>query len=229
MKVRLIDAHRPFASLETHDPEPFVMRTRPAHLVLLACVLATPAARAGIFVCNTATGAEVTTDHASTDCLTYGGKELNPDGSVRRLILTPSQQNAAEADALQQRAAQAREQRAQREQRALLTRYPDRVSLEKAEATDLRTPLGLISGAQKRLAALAAERTSLDREAQFYPDHHYPVDLRSRFESNALLTRQEQDVIAQQRKEAARVRAEYADLLRRMQRLWARSATPVAP
>lgn len=207
------------------------MRTRPAHLVVLACVLATSSARAGIFVCNTASGGEVTTDHASIDCLTYGGKELNPDGSLRRRILTQRQQDAADADALQQRATQARERQAQREQRALLTRYPDRASLDEAEVTDLRTPLGLIAGARKRLATLAAERASLDREAQFYPDHRYPVDLRSRFESNALLARQEQGVIAQQRREAARVRAQYAALLRRMQPLWERAAaaTTVAP
>lgn len=201
-----------------------MMRTRLAQFVALTAILATHATQANIFICNTASGGTVTVDHASTDCLTYGGKELNPDGSLRRPILTAHQQQAADAAAAQQRAAQARAERAQREQRALLTRYPDRARLDEAEAGDLRTPLGLVASAQKRLEALAVEQASLKREAQFYPNGRYPADLRSRFESNALLAHQEQRVIAQQRQEARRVRSQYAALLRRMQALWARTA-----
>ena len=191
--------------------------------MLLAAMLP-QRAQAAIFVCPSAGGAPQTSDHLTADCMMHGGRELNPDGSVRRVILSPQQQAAADA---QQRLAQRDAQSqldALREQRALLTRYPDAQRLAQAERDDLRTPQALIANAQQSLLDLAAERKHLLQDAQFYPDGHYPPELRNRFEANALLRRQQQQLIAGQQQAMARTRARYAALRQRMQPLWARAA-----
>jgi len=183
---------------------------------------------AAIFVCPGADGAPQTSDHLTDDCMLHGGRELNPDGSVRRVILSPRQQAAADARRrLEQRDAQ-RQLDALREQRALLTRYPDARRLAAAERDELRTPQALIANARQSLHELGAEHARLLQDAQFYPDGRYPPDLRSRFETNELLRRQQLQLIAGQQQMVARTRAQYAALRQRMQPLWARAAAAAA-
>lgn len=192
-------------------------------LLLFPALLPTPA-WAEIFVCRTPSGVMVTTDHLSTDCLRYGGKELNPDGSVRRLILTPQQQAEQDAQARQQREAQEQQRRKQREQRALLTRFPDRAVFDQAQRNDLQTPQSLIVSARQRLQRLAGTLKTLKQEALFYPDGNYPQELRNKFEENKLLVQQEQGLIAGQEQEMGRIRAQYARLLPQLKPLWSRQA-----
>jgi hypothetical protein len=198
----------------------------PAVLALLA--LRPGSAHADIYVCRTPSGVMMTTDHLSADCLRYGGKQLNPDGSVRRLILTPQQQSAQDAQALQQRDAREQQRREQREQRALLTRYPDRATYDQALRNDLQTPQSIIVAARQRLARLQAGRKSLQQEAQFYPNGNYPQELQGKFEENKLLTEQEQALIAGQQHEMEKLRNEYIQLLPRLKLLWSRQAADQA-
>ncbi len=181
-------------------------------------------ARADIYVCRTSSGVMMTTDHLSTDCLRYGGKQLNADGSVRRLILTPQQQNEQDAQARQQRDAREQQRRQQREQRALLTRFPDRASLAQALRNELQTPQSLIASARQRLARLTANVKALNQEAQFYPNGHYPPDLRGKFDENKVLSEQERGLIAGQEHEIEQIRAQYAAMLPQLKALWSRQA-----
>lgn len=196
-------------------------------LCLLATSLPT-AARAQIFVCRTASGATVTTDRLITDCLRYGGKELNSDGSVRRLILTPAQRTEQDEAAQQQRKIQEAQRQKQREERALLLRYPNRLAFEMAQQNDLQIPQSLIDNARKRLARLAREGKEFDQEAQFYPSGNYPMELRSKLEENRLLVKQDQGLIVGQEQMMTRIRAQYAQLLPQLRALWARQAADQA-
>ena len=199
-----------------------VMRLRMIHC-FMALAAAWPAvAQADIFICHTASGQTVTTDHLSADCLRFGGKELNADGTVRRLILTPQQQAEQSTALAQQRQDQEQLRNRQREQRALLTRYPDRTAFDQAERNDLQTPQWLVASARKRMARLASGLKALQQEAQFYPDGNYPLELRNKFEENRLLTKQEQELIAGQEAEMQHIRAQYAGLLPRLESLWGR-------
>ena len=201
------------------------MRLRVVHGFMALAVVWPVAAQADIFVCRTASGAAVTTDHLSADCLRFGGKELNADGTVRRIILTPQQQAEQSAAAAQQRQDQEQARSKQREQRALLTRYPDRAAFDQAERNDLETPRWLIASARKRMARLASALKGLQQEAQFYPDGNYPLELRNKFEENRLLTKQEQELIAGQEVEMQRIRAQYTHLLPSLESSWARQRT----
>ncbi len=190
-------------------------------LVGALAALLPAAARAAVFVCHDAGGGTVTTDHLSTDCLQYGGEQLNPDGSVRQRILTEQQQQQQQA--LQDRALRVQEQhlRAQRERRALLAHYPDEGVLRQSEADDLHSVQALIDAARTRLQVLGRERANLGQDAQFYPSGNYPQDLRARMKMNHDERIQEQQLVSGQMQQMQMIRQRYARLRQRLIPLWA--------
>lgn len=199
------------------------MNRRPLRLTLLVLAAAAEfagTARADIYLCRDANGVLNSSDRLTADCLRYGGKVIGPNGTVRRVILSPQQQQA-------EREAQARQQQLQREalarqreDRALLLRYPNPAALEQARNDDLATPRSMIAQAEQSLQRLRRERQGLDQEAQFYPNGPLPLNLRTKFEENRALTEQEQALIANQKQEIDRINRRYDALKARMGPLW---------
>ena len=187
---------------------------------LFACLPAP--AQATVFLCHDGRGGTVTTDHLDANCLQYGGKELNPDGSVRRLILTQQQQADQEQAQQREQAERDRQLREQREERALLARYPDEASLQAARAADLHSVQALIDAARQRLKVLDRERHDNALDAQFYPNGNYPADLRARMQINQSQRTEEQHMVTTQQREIHRVDQRYQDLSARLRPLWAR-------
>ncbi len=179
-------------------------------------------AQAAVFICRDAQGGTVTTDHLSSACLQYGGRELNPDGSVQRVILTPRQQQEQQQQQQRQDALRERTLRRQRERRALIARYPNDAVLQAAQSSDLHSVQALIDAAQARLQVLQREHAHLAEDAQFYPSGNYPADLRSRMDMNRQERRQELALVASQRQQMQRIRKRYAGLHARLRVLWAR-------
>ncbi|WP_018913398.1 hypothetical protein [Thiomonas sp. FB-6] len=199
------------------------VRSRASWAVWAALCACLPAeAQATVFLCHDGRGGTVTTDHLGSDCLQYGGKELNPDGSVRRLILTQQQQAQQEQAQQREQAERDRQLRRQREERALLARYPDEASLQSAHAADLHSVQALIDAARQRLKVLERERHDNALDAQFYPNGNYPADLRSRMQINQTQRAEEQQMIIAQQREILRVDQRYQELLARLRPLWAR-------
>ena len=187
------------------------------------------AAHADIYLCRDANGSLTTSDRLTSDCLRYGGKVIGPNGTVRRIILSPQEQSQADGAARAQRQA-AREALAhQREDRALLLRYPDRDTLDQSRADELSRPNALIAQAEKNLERLRRQRLELDNEAQFYPKGPLPLQLRTKFEENRALIQQEHELITNQRAEMAQINKQYDDLLHRMQPLWAQAGSGNRP
>lgn len=189
-------------------------------IVLCLCALLPVAARAAIFVCRANDGSLLTTDHLSAECLSNGGREMNPDGSVRRVIPPGGRAAVAPPPAPATSASRQR----QREDRALLIRYPDVASLDAAERADLQGPQALIDSANAQLADLRRKARALAQEQQFYQHHAEPADLRGRIETNRVLIQQQQSLIATQKAELDGIRARYAALRQRLAALWAHSA-----
>lgn len=178
-------------------------------------------ARADIYLCRDAHGTLTTSDRLTSDCLRYGGKVLGPNGTVRRVILSPEEQKQADLAAQAQRQAARDALARQREDRSLLLRFPDRPTFDAARAADLSRPASLVTQAEKSLVRLRKEREKLDSEAQFYPKGPLPLQLRTKFEENRALAQQEHELIASQHTEMAQINAQYDALLKRMQPLWA--------
>ena len=194
----------------------------PAWCLLCGALAIALPARAAVFVCNDGHGGVVTTDHLDTDCLQYGGKELNPDGSVRQRILTQAQQREQQLQHTREQDLQEQQLRQQRQQRALLSRYPDDATLRKAHVGDLASVHALIDAARQRLQVLHRERVGIDEDAQFYPSGNYPDSLRMRMQLNTAQREQEQALIRSQQREIQRIDQRYAELRARLQPLWAR-------
>ncbi|MGA8009563.1 MAG: DUF4124 domain-containing protein [Thiomonas sp.] len=180
-------------------------------------------AHADIYLCHDANGRLVSSDRLTNDCLTYGGKVIGPDGTVRRRILTMKEQaqQAQTREAAQNLARQERER--QREDRALLLRYPDEAALELSRVNDLSRPKTLIQDAKKQLEILARQFKQLKIDAQFYPQGPLPLELRTKLDENRVLTAQESELISGQNTEINRINREYDALRARMKPLWARS------
>lgn len=182
-------------------------------------------AHADIYLCRDANGTLVSSDHLTNDCLTNGGRVIGPDGTERRRILTLKEQARAaqEGEAAQNLARQQREQ--QRENRALLLRYPNEAALGQARVNDLDRPNTLIQDAKKQLASLEQQRKQLNIDAQFYPQGPLPLELRTKLDENKVLTQQEITLISGQNAEIERINREYDALRIRMKPLWARTTS----
>lgn len=180
------------------------------------------AAHADIYICRDASGQLNSSDRMTEDCLRYGGKIIGPDGTVRSRILTAKEQ-AALAQAREAAENAARQQRDKdRQDRALLLRYPNPQALEQAHRTDLERPAQLIAQATRQLKELKQQLQRLQADAQFYPQGPLPLDLRTKLEENRVLTRQAHDLISGQQAEITRIDRHYATLRTRLEPLWAR-------
>ncbi len=199
-----------------------VRRLRPLFFGLL---LSAPAwAHADIYLCRDANGTLVSSDRLTQDCLNYGGRVIGADGTVRRRILTLEEQaEQARANAAAQSLARQQRER-QREDRALLLRYPNAAALEAARVKDLSRPQALIEEARKQLVSLQRQRKQLEIDAQFYPQGPLPLELRTKFDENKVLTQQETELIVGQKAEIDRINREYDALHARMKPLWARTS-----
>ncbi|HML81884.1 MAG TPA: DUF4124 domain-containing protein [Thiomonas arsenitoxydans] len=199
-----------------------VRQLRPLLLGLLLCTA--PWAHADIYLCRDANGTLVSSDRLTQDCLTYGGKVIGSDGTVRRRILTMKEQaeQAQAKEAAQNMARQQRDQ--QREDRALLLRYPNEAALEAARVSDLNRPQSMIEDAEKQLATLQRQFKRLQIDAQFYPQGPLPLELRTKLDENKVLTKQQTALIQGQKAEIVRINHEYDALRTRMKPLWARAS-----
>jgi hypothetical protein len=199
-----------------------VRQLRPLLFGLLLCTA--PWAHADIYLCRDANGTLVSSDRLTQDCLTYGGRVIGSDGTVRRRILTMKEQAAlAQAnEAAENLARQQRDQ--QRENRALLLRYPNEAALEAARVNDLNRPQSMIEDAEKQLTTLQRQLKRLQIDAQFYPQGPLPLELRTKLDENKVLTKQQTELIAGQKDEIVRINREYDALRTRMKPLWARAS-----
>ncbi|HOI65364.1 MAG TPA: DUF4124 domain-containing protein [Thiomonas arsenitoxydans] len=199
-----------------------VRQLRPLLLGLLMCTA--PWAHADIYLCRDANGTLVSSDRLTQDCLTYGGKVIGSDGTVRRRILTMKEQaeQAQAKEAAQNLARQQRDQ--QREDRALLLRYPNEAALDAARVNDLNRPQSMIEGAEKQLTTLQRQLKRLQIDAQFYPQGPLPLELRTKLDENKVLTKQQSELIQGQKAEIVRINHEYDALRTRMKPLWARAS-----
>ena len=199
-----------------------VRQLRPLLFGLLMCTA--PWAHADIYLCRDANGTLVSSDRLTQDCLTYGGRVIGSDGTVRRRILTMKEQaeQARANETAQNLARQQRDQ--QREDRALLLRYPNEAALDAARVNDLNRPQSMIEGAEKQLTTLQRQLKRLQIDAQFYPQGPLPLELRTKLDENKVLTKQQSELIQGQKAEIVRINHEYDALRTRMKPLWARAS-----
>ncbi|WP_423457547.1 DUF4124 domain-containing protein [Ottowia sp. VDI28] len=201
-------------------------------LMALCCaVLAQPtppnqgASGPGIYSCVDAQGKRLSADRPIADCSDREQRQLSRSGVTRRTIGPTMSVNEREAREAREREAVLTRQRAQenmRRDRALLSRYPDKVTHDASRRDALAPTQSVIDAAGLRITELAHERKALDDEMEFYrkDPSRAPAQLRRRLESNAHSVQQQQQAIAEQTAERGRINARFDEELARLQQLW---------
>ena len=180
--------------------------------------------RKSIYSCVDAGGKRLTSDRPIPECSAREQRELNADGSVKRIVpptLTGDEQSIAEARAREEAAARIARQDALRRDRNLLVRFPNEAAHNKAREAALDDIRKSIRITQERLALLANERKPLMDETEFYVGKPLPTKLRTALDANDASTDAQRSLVQTQQAEVVRINALYDAELERLRKLWA--------
>jgi hypothetical protein len=179
-----------------------------------------------VYTCVDAYGRNLTSDRPIVDCLDREQRVLSQQGVTIR-ILTPSQtaleREQQEARRRQAALEQQRIRDAQRRDRNLLSRFPNKAAHDVARANALEQSQIGMKAASNRLATLAEEREQINQEMAFYKDDptRMPASLRRALEDNNTSTTIQQQALAMQKAERDRINARFDEELTHLRELWA--------
>ncbi len=199
-----------------------------AGVIGVACAMAAVAAPppASIYSCDI-NGKRVTSDRPIPECVAREQRQLNADGSVKRIVpptLTADERAEQEARDRQAAIDRATAQDAIRRDRNLRLRFPTEAAHNKARAAALDDVRNALQVSEKRLAALAAERRPLLEEAEFYVGRQLPLKLKLQLDANDAATDAQRSLIQSQQGEIVRINSLYDVELARLRQLWSGAA-----
>jgi hypothetical protein len=202
-------------------------------LISLAVALAAPAVVAQIFTCTDANGRKLTSDRPIPECLNKDQKELNPSGTLKRVVKpvkTAEEQRVADQKLKEEAEEKARQEEERRKNRALLARYPTRAAHDKERNEALAQVDEVIKAAQKRIGELGEQRKKANEELEFYKKDpsKAPGSLKRQIEDNERSVEVQKRFIGDQEDEKRRANARFDEELDRLRKLWAQAAGPAA-
>lgn len=182
-------------------------------------------AQSSIYTCVDGNGRTITSDRPIAQCFDRTQREINPSGTVKR-VLGPSltAHERAEKERQEQRAAAERARAAEekRRDRALLARYPSRAVHDTERAVALAQIDDVIRAANKRSTELAEQRQAIDADLEFYKADtaRAPASLKRRIEENDHSLEVQKRFIADQESEKQRVNRRFEEELIKLRELW---------
>ncbi len=210
-------------------------RLRAGGIALLA-FLATPAgaqapapAAGSIFTC-VANGRTYSGDRPPPECVNSDMRELNRDGSLRRVIprpLTVDEQRARALEAKKRIEAEELQLAQRRRDRSLLEAYANEGEIEAARKKSLESAEQIVKRSQERAASLAQDKKRLQDEAEFYKKRDQPESLKRAFTLNEQASGTEQRILAEANAEITRINERFDDEKKRYKELLAGGARPV--
>jgi hypothetical protein len=185
-----------------------------------------------IFTCVDARGRRLTADRPIAECVDREQRELNPSGTVKRKIaptLTADERAAAEEKARKAEEERNRQAEEKRRERALLTRYPDKVTHDKERSAALHLVDQAIAATDKSTTEYQTQRARLDVELEFFKNDlsKAPGKLRREIEETEQHIEANKRFVADQEVEKTRINLRFDDELAKLQRLWSQRAGPV--
>jgi chromosome segregation ATPase len=190
------------------------------------CICTTAGAQSGIYTCVDAQGRRITSDRPITACLDREQLELNPSGTLKRIV--PPSMNAqerAKAEAQRQQEAQrlAQLEDERRKTRLLLQRYPDEASHLKARQEALQQVDRVMEAVQARLEQLNSQRRDIDAEFEFYQrdPSKAPTWLKRRQDDNAQQRASQTLYLNDQEREKLRIHQRFNEELEMLRPFWA--------
>ena len=195
------------------------MKSGPSRFLVVAAafaVLATAQAQR-IFSCG---GKK--SDRPFVDC-PDDQKELNPDGSPKRIVprpLTEAEKEIFETRKRETEALESERRRNERADRDLRNRFPDETKHNAARKEALDAVRTAIRSADLRLERLVVERKPLLDEAEFYQGRPLPEKLKRAIDSNDALVEGTRASRQRQQEELQRISARYDEELTKLKKLW---------
>ena len=198
-------------------------------LTVASCVWAAPDIQGSIFTCSI-NGKTFSGDRPPQECANADMRELNRDGSVRRVIARPPTQEELRARALEakKRLEEEDKQLAQRRRdKSLLEAYASDEEIEVARTKSLETVTQSIARARARIDNLNGERKKLDDEAEFYKKRVLPDQIKRSFVSNQQEVSQAEKILNDALIETKRINERFDAEKKRFHELLAQGARPV--
>lgn len=189
----------------------------------------TPAPPGTMFSC-VANGRTYTADRPPVECVNSDIRELNRDGSVRRVIprpLTVEEQRARALEAKKKMEEEERQLAQRRRDRSLLEAYANEAEIEAARRKSLESAEQIVKRSLERAASLAQDRKRLDDESEFYRNREQPESLKRAYMLNAQAVSAEQKILAEARNEVTRINERFDAEKKRYLELLALGARPV--
>lgn len=203
-----------------------------AALALCACVGSMGsawAATGSIFTC-VVNGKTLTADRVPPECANSDVREMNRDGSVKRIIarpLTLDEQRARALEAKKRLEEQDKLLAQRRVDKSLLEAYANDEEIEAVRAKSLESSNQLIARATQRLANLTGERKKLDDESEFYKKRVLPDQIKRSYVSIDQQVSAEEKVVSDVRVEIKRINERFDAEKKRFRELLAQGARPV--
>jgi hypothetical protein len=182
-------------------------------------------AQSSIYTCVDGKGRTITSDRPIVQCLDRAQREINPSGTVKRVLgptLTAHERAAQERQALLAAAERARAEEEKRRDRALLLRYPNQGVHDTERALALAQIDDVIRAASKRTDELAMQRRAIDADLEFYKADIAlaPAALKRRIAENDHSLEVQKRFIADQESEKQRVNRRFEEELVKLRDLW---------
>jgi hypothetical protein len=203
-------------------------------VAMAALLLAGAAAQAQplpapIYSC-VANGRTYSGDRPPPECANSDIRELNKDGSVRRVIPRPMTQEEQKARALEAKKRLEEEEKLlaqRRRDRSLLEAYANEGEIEAARQKALDTSNEVIRRSQTRIERMDAERKRLDEESEFYKKRDLPDSVKRAYANNEQEKAAELKIVRDAQAEMQRINDRFDAERKRFRELVAQGANPV--
>jgi len=198
---------------------------------LLVCTVALaadpPPGTRSSFTCNL-NGKKLVSDRVIPECYGIEQRELNADGSLKRIVKPPQTPDEREADEIKAQADKARiaaQNDAIRRDRNLMQRFPDEAAHQKAREKALDDARVSVKNSGARIALLEQEKKKLEEEKRFYVNEHVnkplPTTLKQRLDATDAALEAQTSLTQNAQNELVRINALYDAELLRLKKLWA--------
>lgn len=182
-----------------------------------------------IYTCVDPRGRRITADRPIPECMGTGQRELRASGDLKRMIppvLTASERAQQAAHQEQEANLQAQIKEDQRQNRALVLRYPDPAAHYRARAEVLEQQDGLIAAVRVREAELYRQRQRLATRLEFYRQepNQAPAELRQLEQENTRQRAFQSAQLEAQQRERQRIEQRFDEELARLRKLWMQEA-----
>lgn len=183
-------------------------------------------AQTGIYTCVDAQGRRITSDRPIRECIDREQRELNPSGSLKRVVPpVPTAEELAREEARKRAEAEAlaKQREERRKEQLLLIRFPTLEAHQRARSEALHQVQDVIDVVRKRAAELDRQRQDIEAELEFYKrdPSKAPEWLKRRQADNAQQRASQAQYLDDQAREKTRINARFDEELKLLQRLWA--------